>query len=197
VLAETEIRAPISGRVSRRYVDVGDLAGPGKPAFLITQPEGIWVAAEVDEEDLALVHTGQRVTVAAEALAEPIDGTVTEVGAAAFPRGLQQTRAKIVRCRVRLEGNSEVLRPGMEVDVNGSRTLAEDVLLMPLEALVELDGEHFAWVVRDGRARRQSVEVGRRSYQQVEVMSGLEAGDRVIVSGSAGLDDGTRVRVQG
>ena len=197
VLAETEIRAPISGRVSRRYVDVGDMAGPGQPAFLVTKPEGIWVAAEVDEEDLALVHKGQRVTVTAEALAEPIEGTVVEVGAAAFPRGLQQTRAKIVRCRVRLEENSEVLRPGMEVDVNGSRTLAEDVLLMPLEALVELDGDHFAWVARSNRAHRVSIEIGRRSFQQVEVTSGLDAGDRVIVSGSAGLEDGARVKAKG
>jgi len=197
VLAETEIRAPISGRVSRRYVDVGDLAGPGQPAFLITQPEGIWVAAEVDEEDLALVHKGQRVTVTAEALAEPIEGTVVEVGAAAFPRGLQQTRAKIVRCRVRLEENSEVLRPGMEVDVNGSRTLAENVLLMPLEALVELDGKHFAWVARSNRAHRAPIEIGRRSFQQVEVTSGLNAGDRVIVSGSAGLTEGARVKGKG
>jgi len=197
VLAETEIRAPISGRVSRRYVDVGDMAGPGQPAFLITQPEGIWVAAEVDEEDLALVYKGQRVTVSAEALAEPIDGTVVEVGTAAFPRGLQQTRAKIVRCRVRLESNSDVLRPGMEVDVNGSRTLAEDVLLMPLEALVELDGNNFAWVARSNRAHRVPIDVGRRSFQQVEVTSGLNAGDRVVVSGSAGLEEGARVKAKG
>ncbi len=197
VLAETEIRAPISGRVSRRYVDVGDMAGPGQPAFMITQPEGIWVAAEVDEEDLALVYKGQRVTVTAEALAEPINGTVVDVGAAAFPRGLQQTRAKIVRCRVRLDANSDLLRPGMEVDVNGSRTLAEDVLLMPLEALVELNGEHFAWVARNNRAHRLSIEIGRRSFQQVEVTSGLSAGDKVIVSGSGGLEDGTRVKAKG
>jgi HlyD family secretion protein len=118
------------------------------------------------------------------------------VGTAAFPRGLQQVRAKIVRCKVQLPRGSEtaLLRPGMEVDVNGSWRLARDTLLIPLEALVEADGEQFAWMVRDGRVYRRKIEVGRRSYREAQVLSGLAQGDTVVVSGGKGLGDGRRVK---
>jgi RND family efflux transporter MFP subunit len=195
-LGKTEIRSPVTGWVSRRYVDVGDLASPGSPLFLITDNASLWVAAEVDEEDVALVHKGQKVDVTAEALARPVEGTVVEIGTAAFPRGLQQVRAKIVRCKVRLPRGRDtaLLRPGMEVDVNGSWRLARDALLIPLEALVEADGGQFAWVVRGGRVYRRQIEVGRRSYREAQVLSGLAEGDKVVVSGSKGLGDGRRVK---
>jgi HlyD family secretion protein len=198
-LAHTDIRAPAAGRVVRRYVDVGDLASPGTPLFLLRDNTGIWVIAEVDEEDVDLVYKGQKVEVSAEALARPIEGTVVEVGQAAFPRGLQQVRAKIVRSRIDLEPGPgvELLRPGMEVDVNGSRRLAENALLLPLDALVESGGESFVWVVQKGRVHRRKIEIGRQSYRQAQVLSGLEEGDSVVVSGSRDLSDGKRVKARG
>jgi RND family efflux transporter MFP subunit len=194
VAAEAGLQAPISGRVARRYVDAGDLAGPQSPAFLITGAGKVWVTAEVDEEDLALVYEGQRVEVTAESLAEPVPGTVAQVGAAAFARGLQQVRAKIVRCRIRLDGENELLRPGMEVDVHGSRTLAQDALVIPLEAIVESSERRSVFVVAGGAAARQEITVGRRTYREVEVTSGLSEGDEVVVSGTGDLRDGQRVR---
>ncbi|MBN1459302.1 MAG: efflux RND transporter periplasmic adaptor subunit [Armatimonadetes bacterium] len=194
VLDETELKAPIAGRVARRYVDVGDLSGPSTPAFVITNPGDLWVAAEVDEEDVALVHAGQEVTVTAEALPTPVKGTITEVGAAAFSRGLQQVRAKIVRTRVHLAEQSELLRPGMEVDVNAAALLAEQVLVIPLEALVQENSGDSVWVVADGRLHHVEIETGRRSFREVEVASGLKAGDRVVVSGTKDLQEGKRAK---
>jgi HlyD family secretion protein len=194
VAAEAEMQAPISGRVARRYVDAGDLAGPQSPAFLITDTGRLWVTAEVDEEDLALVYEGQRVEVTAESLAEPVGGTVVQVGPAAFSRGLQQVRAKVVRCRIRLDGEDDLLRPGMEVDVHGSRTLAQDALVIPLEAIVESSEGQSVFVVRGGAVARQQITIGRRTYREVEVTSGLSEGDEVVVSGTGDLRDGKRVR---
>jgi len=193
-LGKTEVLSPFTGWVARRYVDVGDLGSPGSPLFLITDNSNVWVTAEVDEEDVNLVYKGQKVQVTAQALERPIEGTVVQVGRAAFPRGLQQVRAKIVRCKVQLGGGGETLRSGMEVDVRGSRRLAADKLLIPLEALVESQGEHFAWVARGGKVRRQKIEVGRRTYEEAQVLSGLEKGEKVVVSGSRGLKEGARVK---
>jgi HlyD family secretion protein len=196
VLAETALTAPIAGRVARRYVDVGDLSSPSSPAFVVTDPDSLWVVAEIDEEDVALVHAGQAVAVTAEALPQPVKGTIAEVGAAAFPRGLQQVRAKIVRSTVRLAEQSEVLRPGMEVDVNASALLATDVLVIPLEALGQGEDGDFAWIVTDGRLRRSGIETGRRSFREVEVVSGLTAGDLVVLSGSKDLQEGQRAKAR-
>jgi RND family efflux transporter MFP subunit len=195
-LAETQVVAPISGWIGRRYRDVGDLAAPQSPLFLISDSDNVWVTAEVDEEDLALVREGQAVEVDAEALPQPVAGQIVEIGPVAVPRGLQQTRAKIVRCRIVLKEEAEVLRPGMEVDVSARAMLAEDTLLAPSEAVMNADGESFALVVEGGVAGRRGVEVGRRTYREVEIRSGVREGDEVVVSGGSDLPDNSRVKVK-
>jgi len=188
----------MDGRVARRYVDVGDLVGPSFPAFSIADTNNIWVTAEVDEEDIALVRKGDAVQVSAEALVDPVNGTIIEIAPAAISRGLEQVRAKIIRTKVRLDDNehSDVLRPGMEVDVNGSVLLVEDALLIPLEALMERDDGPSVFVVRGGTARQTEVSTGRRTYEFVQVISGLEEGDMVVVSDKDDLKDGQRVRAR-
>jgi RND family efflux transporter MFP subunit len=195
-LDETRVVAPISGWVGRRYSDVGDLAGPQAPLFLISDNDNLWVTAEVDEEDLALVHAGQAVEVTAEALGVPAEGEVVEVGAVAVPRGLQQVRAKIVRCKIWLTDGSDVLRPGMEVDVTGQATLAKGVLLAPSEAIQNRDGQDFVFVLDSNVVHHREVTVGRRTYREVEIASGLQEGDLVIVGGAADLEEGARVAAQ-
>ena len=192
--AETQLLAPISGHVGRRYLDVGDLTGPQSPIFLLADNQKTWVAAEVDEEDVDLVRRGQQVAVSAEALPSSVPGTVAEVGAIAVSRGLQQVRAKIVRCKVILGEGAELLRPGMEVDVSASSTLASDVLLVPTDALNESDGDTFVWLVADGAARRRPVEVGHHTYEQAAIISGLRVGDLVVVESEPDLTDGRRVK---
>jgi len=192
-LAETRVTAPMSGRVGRRHLDVGDLTGPGSPVFLIADNENLWVAAEVDEEDLALVHEGQRVSVSAEALARPLPGEVVEVAPVALSRGLQQVRAKIVRAKIVLDGNTGLLRAGMEVDVYADAVLSDDALLVPADALIEADGSTSVLVVDSGRIHRREVEVGRRTFKQAAVLSGLSEGELVVVSGKDQLKEGQRV----
>jgi HlyD family secretion protein len=194
MLDETQITAPMSGVVGRRFSDVGDLVGPQSPVFLISDNDNLWVMAEVDEEDLALVHVGQRAEVAAEALAEPVTGDVVEVGAVAISRGLQQVRAKIVRCKIRLTEGSDVLRPGMEVDVTAEATLAEDVLLVPTDAVQARDGQDFVLALDSNVVHLREVTVGRRTYRDAAVEAGLDEGDLVVVSGAGDLRDGSRVR---
>ncbi|NIM06859.1 MAG: efflux RND transporter periplasmic adaptor subunit [Armatimonadetes bacterium] len=195
-LAETEINAPISGRVGRRYVDVGDLTGPGSPLFLIIRGNDLWVIAEVDEEDLSLVHPGQSVEITAEALSAPLPGTVVEVGPVALSRGLEQVRAKIVRCKVVLERGQELLRPGMEVDVSGNATLAQNVLLVPNDAIIESGGEDSVFTVTDKAVHRKQVEVGHRNYLEAEITSGLQEGEVVVIEGGLDLGEGERVAVR-
>jgi hypothetical protein len=82
----------------------------------------------------------------------------------------------------------------MEVDVHGIRTLAQDTLVIPLEAIVESSEGQSVFVVTGGAAARQEITVGRRTYREVEVTFGLSEDDTVVVSGTVGLRDGQRVR---
>ena len=121
--------------------------------------------------------------------------SVAEVGAVAVPRGLQQVRAKIVRCKVLLTAGTELLRPGMEVDVSAQTPLASDVLIIPAEAAMESAEGSSALVVSGGVVARRRIETGLRSYREVEVRSGLKEGEEVIVGGDPELREGSRVRI--
>ena len=187
----------MEGFVGRRFLDAGDLAGPANPVFMLADNEQLWVVAEVDEEDVALVHQGQSVQVTAESLARPLAGKVVEVGPVAVSRGLQQVRAKIVRSRVMLEDNDNLLRPGMEVDVTGAAVVAKDALLLENEAIGETQGESFVYLVENGRLSRRPVQLGHVGYRQSQVVSGLEAGAEIALQiGELELKQGMRIRPQ-
>jgi HlyD family secretion protein len=195
-LAQTEVRAPISGRIGRRYLDVGDLAGPTSPIYLIVANRPLWVTAEIDEEDIALVRVGLPVQVEAEGLRAPVPGRIVDIGPVAVPRGLPQVRARVVRSRVELEQTPPELTPDMNVDVTATVTLARNVLTVPLDAITTEDGRSSVWVVANGRVHRRQVQVGRRTFRTAEVTEGLRAGEEVATSGLGSLREGGRVRVR-
>jgi hypothetical protein len=83
--------------------------------------------------------------------------------------------------------------------MNGSVEIAvdtiEDATTIPVEALLEEGGDSYVFRVEDGRAIRTQIEVGRLTDTRVEILSGLEVDQAVIVSNVSGLEDGARVRV--
>jgi|GEM_PF-652189 len=197
-LADRRIRAPFAGIVGRRFVDPGDMATPAQPLFSVVQGGPRWVMAEVDEQDLAPVRLGQHVVVTAPAyVGRQFRGRVERIGGEAVPQTEIRTGARIVRVRVALlpatAAEGDMLKPGMEVHVNGRTTLALKALLIPSDAVTPSNSVQTAWAVRGGRAVRREIECGYAGPKQTEVLRGLSAGDRVVVSGKENLTDGVRV----
>jgi Cu(I)/Ag(I) efflux system membrane fusion protein len=174
------------------------MASPAQPLFSIVQSGPKWVMAEVDEQDLAPVRIGQSVAVTAPAyVGREFKGRVERIGGEAVPQTEIRTGARIVRVRVALlpetAEEGDMLKPGMEVHVNGRTTLAPKALLVPSDAVTPSNSKQMAWVVREGHAVRAEIECGYAGPKQTEVLRGLRAGDRVVVSGKEGLTDGARV----
>lgn len=199
LLSERQVLAPFSGVIGRRYVDPGDMASPAQPLFSLVDSDRTWVAAEVDEQDLAPLRVGQTVRVTAPAYAgREFPGRVEVIGEEAVPQTEIRTGARIVRVRVSLAptpaAQRRLLRPGMEVHVRGSSAVAERTLRVPSDALVPSDGKYHAWVVENGRARRREVRTGYVSGPTTEIVSGLRAGEAVVISGKDSLREGLPVR---
>ncbi len=189
------VKAPFDGVVSRRYVDPGDAAIPGQPAFAVADPHQTWVTALVDDIDVAKVHEGQEVEIVLPSyLGRSVPGRITRVGATAVPRTKLGSGGKVVRVRVELLKPEPMLRPGMEVDVKAEATIARDVLLIPADAIIEDETGRWVYVIRNERAQRTRVKVGANNYVQAEILEGLAKGDVVIVSGKEKVRDGARVR---
>jgi membrane fusion protein (multidrug efflux system) len=195
ILADRRITAPFAGIVGRRLLDPGALASPGQPILTIVEPSRTWIAAEVDEQDVAPVRQGQAVAITVPAFAgRELEGTVERVGGEAVPQTEIRTGARIVRVRVKVaKRDSSLLRPGMEVHVSGKTKLTGGSILAPPDAIVADARGSFAWVVEGGRARRKAVRSGLLTGAGMEIVNGLRAGDEVVVGGKDELTEGSAV----
>lgn len=183
-LDQLTVRAGISGVVLKREVEPGDLATPGKELFELGDPASARVTATVDERDIARVRVGQVALLSTDALpGRVIRGRVTEI----TPGGDPGQRS--FRVRIGLESAAD-LPFGLTLEVNIVTRERDKALLVPAGAVT---GDHV-WQVLGGRVKRRAVRIGIRGTEKVEIVSGLAAGDRVVVNPPEGLEDGDRVR---
>lgn len=168
------LRAPAAGRVLERLVDPGDLAVPGRPAVVLYDPAALRLAAAVPEEYAGKLRPGT--TLALRFGPERTRrGRVTRVLPAADPR------AGTVTVRVRIEDPAGLF-PGLlgrlPVPLGRRKTLA-----IPAAAVARIGQLEFVDRVVAGRLRRTAVRTGRRlDGGRIEILSGLEAGETVVVS---------------
>lgn len=185
-LRDYRLTAPFAGQVLRRDAEPGDLATAGKVAFVVADPRSLRITADVDERDVGRLATGLPALVRADAYpGQTFEAKVSEI----TPQG--DAAGRVFRVRLQL-GADTPLKPGMTVETNIVVARRETALLAPSAAVK--DG--VVWRVRDGKARKVAVRVGAASGPQTEVVSGLTAGDRLVLDPPKTLRDGRRVRAK-
>lgn len=195
---DSHLRAPLTGQVLKRLVEVGSLVGPGTGAFVLADMRTAKVVIGVPDTMLARFRTGARQRVVSEALPDrALTGRVTKVSPTADPR------SRMFEVELTLANDDGALKPGMVATVHvggdGGPAPAE-VLTLPLSALVRAPGGDAAYAVflvedRDGvsTARIRRVTLGPLSGNAVVVLDGVQGGERVIVRGASLVADGERV----
>jgi RND family efflux transporter MFP subunit len=184
--AYTRIPAPFDGRVIERQVDVGNLAAPGTPLFVLEEEGALRAEVSVDESLAGRIHAGDEAAVVL-AEQERFSGRVSEV----FPAVDPGSRAFQVRVDVQT-GKSERLAPGRFVRVEFPLGETER-MLVPESAVMRRGQLELVYVVEEGRARLRLVTLGRTREGQVEVLSGLEDGDTVVAEPGNVAIEGARI----
>lgn len=180
-LGDYELRAPMDGKVLRRDGEVGEVAEPGAVLFWVGQERPLQIIADVNEEDIPLVRTGQKAVVRADAF----PGTSFE---ARVERITPKGDPVLKTYRVYLAFPQETpLMIGMTSDVNIVVREVERAMLIPLAAL---DGDRVLVLGAEGRLAERRIAVGIRGIEQVEVLDGLEADARVVSPWAEGLAPG-------
>jgi len=186
-VADTVIRAPFDGRVGLRRVSVGALVNPGAIITTLDDTRTMKLDFDVPESFLAILKPG--LAIAAKSIAYPdesFDGAVESIDSRIDP----VTRS--IKVRARLPNPQGLLRPGMFLTVVVSREPLPG-LVVPEQALVPERGEVYVFVVAAGRAERRVVTIGRRSPGEVEILTGVAAGERVVIEGTQQIRDGSNV----
>jgi len=186
-LDQTNLRAPVSGRVSSRTVVKGQIVQPGAELFRLVRDGRLELAGELPEAQLNLVRPGMPATITGDE-----GGQTSGVVRLVTPRVDAQTRVGLARVTL---GSPGSFRPGMfaraSIDVGD-----QPALVAPQSAVVFRSSKAGVYVVdAGGVARFREVQTGARVGTLVEIAGGLREGERVVVSGAGFLSDGDRVRV--
>jgi RND family efflux transporter MFP subunit len=190
-LGYTQIRAPFDGQIVRRYIKYAQNVSNGEALFRLTDFDPLLCPIQVPERNIPQLKKGQRAYLEVEAWPEGrFEASVLRIS----PVVDAATGTVRVTLEVRTEGR---LRPGMFASVFLETETHEGALVIPRGALaIESIGD-TVYAVGDGVAIRREVELGVREGDHVEILSGLEEGERVVSVGQDGLSDGTPIQVLG
>ena len=183
-LGYTRILAPFAGRVIDRRVDPGSQASPGMPLLVVEQEGALRVEAAVDESLAGQIHLHDPAHVDLEAAGVRVDGQVAEIVPAVDPG----SRAFLVKVELPADALAN-LRSGMFARVRFPLG-TEERLVVPAPAVVAAGQLDRVYVVEQGRARLRLVTVGQRGPDFAELLSGIDAGESVVVAPPAALHDG-------
>ena len=175
-LEQTSIRAPLDGRVIARTVEVGDVAQPGRKLLTLATTGETRLIAQIDEKNLSLLREGMRAIASADAFPD----NKFEAELIYLAPSVDVTRGT-VEARLRVAKPPSILRDDMTVSVEVVTANKANVLSIPASALREAGERLFVLTVADGVAKEADVRVGVRSLQQIEIISGLNAGAQVVL----------------
>ena len=177
------IYSPFSGVVSEKLVREGQYVNVGEPLFSIADLSRIWVELEVFESDFPLIKVGQDVTIHSRSYpGETFHGKVKMI----YP--FLDPKTRTVKIRVELPNPGLKLKPEMYVQANISVRLA-DSLVVPAGAVMDTGIRQVVWVEsRPGVFVPRDVKIGVRSSKEVQILSGLKAGEKVAATGGYLID---------
>jgi HlyD family secretion protein len=190
-LVKTDITAPIDGVITRLDVEEGEMVvigvqnQPGTILMTVSDLSSINAEVKVAEADVLRLSTGNAATATLEALpGRTFQGTVVEIGASALPQVGTQAAAREFRVKVRLEGDTASLRPGLTCDAEMLVAERTNVLTVPLQSVVQRPGadgtpQTGVFVVTDGVARFTPATTGIIGGLTVEI-EGVPEGASVI-----------------
>ena len=189
----SEIRAATEGRVLRRLAESGELVTPGKTVLIVGGVRDWVVRVGLADRDVVRLRLGDRAAFRFDAFPDRVfTGRVSEIAEAADPT------TGTFEVEVTVDDPERRLKSGFIAHVDLYPSSGETFALIPVEALVEADGEEgrvFAFDDATNRARSRSVRIARLLGDTLAVRTGLERVAAVITEGAAYLDDGDLVRV--
>ncbi|MCH9694726.1 MAG: efflux RND transporter periplasmic adaptor subunit [Gammaproteobacteria bacterium] len=186
----TQIRAPIKGVVSERYIKLGNTIKVGDPVFRVTSLDPLVAYMFIPEREFRRIAAGQPVHISVDALdGPPVIASVTRVSPIVDPE------TGTFKITVEIRDNDGRIKPGMFGRMNIVYDKHENVLQVPRSAISELAGESSIFVVENDIGIRRTVTTGYGDSGMIEITSGLSDDEQVITIGHIGLKNEASVIV--
>ncbi|MCF7795430.1 efflux RND transporter periplasmic adaptor subunit [Patescibacteria group bacterium] len=193
-LADLTISAPISGQITAKNVEIGAELNPGQVIASISQTDKVKVIINLASEDVYQINKGQEVIINQNLKAE-----ITNIA----PNADQQT--KKVEVEILVDNKDKKLIPGTFVDVkikkNEQNSVKNGAIMIPLKALTITQTENYVYLVKlnennDLIAKKQLVSLGNSEANLIEIKSGLNIGDKIIMAGSKSIENNSLIQIK-
>ncbi len=188
-LEDLKVYAPVSGKISGRPLQAGTYAAPGTPIARLIGVQGIYFEADVPEKDISLVKVGLPVKVTIQSLGgTQLSGQIVSTDPLASDLG------RLYRVRIAIREQLSGLKAGMFASGIVQLRTESDVMVIP-DAALNRDGESvFVYVVEGTKAAKREIQV-RFSKDALNVIEGLQVGDKVITAGKSEVVPGSTVKI--
>ncbi|MBE7033576.1 MAG: efflux RND transporter periplasmic adaptor subunit [Ruminococcaceae bacterium] len=180
----TTIKAPISGYISNKNANVGQMAAPGVEIFSIKKTEKINAQINVTESIISKVTVGAKAKIKVDSVDEEIEGNVT----VANPTKNAQTGMYYIS--ISIDNADGILKDGMFADITLTLSDSADTLVVPSDSVIEdEDGKKYVYITDGETAEKIEVTVGIVTEEYTEIIKGVSEGDKVIVTGKEYLSE--------
>lgn len=191
-VTDTAVYAPISGYISDKTADVGEYISPSAPntkIATIVRTSTLRMRIDIPEASIGKVATGQGISLQTSAYPDRnFAGTIVRIA----PSVNQTARTLTVEAEV--QNNEGLLKPGQFATVRITQSKPEPAVMIPVKAVKTAGDVNSVFVVKDGAAREQIVQLGLLENDLIQVKSGVIEGDAVVTSNPSALTDGVFVR---
>ncbi|MBI3238185.1 MAG: efflux RND transporter periplasmic adaptor subunit, partial [Flavobacteriia bacterium] len=187
-LRSTTIKAPFSGVITKKLVDLGSVIGPGTPLVEITDISSLKLTVNVPERDILKFKMNQSVSVKADIYGNrSFDGKVTNISVVA-------DKSHNFKVQITLKNSKQELMAGMYGSVQLSNSNSIKAFAIPRKALIGSSKNPQVYVVRDGKAILTNINAGTSDGEYIEVISGISKSDKIVVKGQVNLQDKANVK---
>ncbi|MEJ2051574.1 MAG: efflux RND transporter periplasmic adaptor subunit [Calditrichota bacterium] len=202
-LSDSYIRSPLNGLIGQKFLEQGDMVGPQSPVVTVVKMDTVKVLVDVIERNAPEIHIGLPADIRVNALPDTaFRGTVSRVSPVINPN------SRMLETEIRIPNSDRLLRPGMYAEVSLIMETKDNALVIPKYAILQktemvrdqlgqqqVEKHSYVYVVQDDRAWSRQIETGIEQEGLVEVLSGLQPDEPVVLMGQQNLQDSTRVKV--
>jgi len=190
-IKDTSVYAPFAGVIGERRAGVGEVIGSEEVIFSLYNIKKLNGQVSVPGGYIPLLRLGQKAEITIDAFPErPVTAKINKIGGASDPT------TKLFKIHLVFESNPEFLKPGFFFKGKILTESKKNVLTVPIQALIQEGKEYFVFTVKDHTADKKPVSPGLRNEGVIEIVSGLDSGDKVVIFGKEKISSGSRVKVK-
>lgn len=188
-IAHMQIRAPFSGRMENVVVELGSYVTHGTVLGQLVDNSSLKIKVYLSEQETFKVKTGQPVTISSAVLPQPRIGRIGTVSDKADASGKFLTEINLPN------NDKEKLKAGMLTDIAFATESTTMGLSIPVSALIAGAKQVKVYVVKENKVTQRDIKTGLVTPLKVQVVEGLQAGDRVVISGQMNLEEGAVISI--